>query len=58
MTRFKGIDGLRALAVVGVLWAHCWMFLGNPSLNIGVVPLNRIISFGGRWLLRMFAHLW
>lgn len=47
MKRFIEIDGLRALAVLGVLWAHCWMFLGNPSLNIVGLPLIRIMSFGG-----------
>jgi peptidoglycan/LPS O-acetylase OafA/YrhL len=47
MERIKTIDGLRAFAVVGVIWAHVWMFFGNIPLIIGGIDIHRIISFGG-----------
>jgi peptidoglycan/LPS O-acetylase OafA/YrhL len=47
--RIAPVDGLRALAVVGVVWAHTWMFAGNPRLSVGSVggidlDLNRAVS--------------
>ena len=47
MNRLTEIDGLRAIAVLGVLWSHFWMFFGNPFLNVFGLPINRILSFGG-----------
>jgi peptidoglycan/LPS O-acetylase OafA/YrhL len=46
-SRIAPIDGLRACAVLGVMWAHTWMFFGNISFKAGPVDINRIISFGG-----------
>lgn len=45
--RLEEIDGLRALAVLGVTWAHCWMFFDNLDLIIYKIPINRLLSFGG-----------
>src|SRR5262245_49813726 len=47
--RIAPVDGLRALAVLGVLWWHVWMFSGNPSLSVGRVgavnlDVNRAVS--------------
>jgi peptidoglycan/LPS O-acetylase OafA/YrhL len=45
--RIKPVDGLRAVAVIGVLWAHTWMFFGNIPFKIGSIDVNRLLSFGG-----------
>ncbi|MFY7965478.1 MAG: acyltransferase family protein [Chitinophagaceae bacterium] len=45
--RIGVIDGLRAFAVLGVMWAHTWAFFGNLSLKISKVDINQLISFGG-----------
>jgi peptidoglycan/LPS O-acetylase OafA/YrhL len=50
--RIAPVDGLRALAVLGVIWAHVWSFCGNPSLVVGRfrgVPLDlqRVVSLIG-----------
>ena len=45
--RILALDGLRAFAVLGVIWAHVWMFYGAISLKIGRIDIHRIISFGG-----------
>lgn len=47
MNRLRAIDGLRTIAVLGVLWAHIWMFYGSPSFFIWKIDLPRIISFFG-----------
>lgn len=44
--RIPAIDGLRTLAVMGVLWTHVWMFFKNIPMKIGPVDINRIIAFG------------
>jgi peptidoglycan/LPS O-acetylase OafA/YrhL len=44
--RIPAIDGLRSIAVLGVLWVHIWSFYDNIPWKVGV-DLNRIISFGG-----------
>jgi len=46
-TRIAPIDGLRALAVIGVIWAHVWMFFGAIPLKLGPVDIFRMLSFGG-----------
>ena len=33
--RIAPVDGLRAVAVLGVIWAHVWAFCGTPKLSIG-----------------------
>ena len=50
--RIPAIDGLRAIAVVGVIWVHTWDFSGNPVWSIGKIgsinlDLNRAISVIG-----------
>jgi peptidoglycan/LPS O-acetylase OafA/YrhL len=50
--RIAPVDGLRAIAVLGVIWAHNWMFFHNISLSIGKInsinlDLNRAISMLG-----------
>ena len=47
MERLKPVDGLRALAVTGVIWAHIWLFFNNPSFYIVHIDVNRVLSFGG-----------
>lgn len=50
--RIAPVDGLRAIAAVGVLWAHVWAFTGNPQLRLGmvgpvVIDLNRLLAILG-----------
>jgi peptidoglycan/LPS O-acetylase OafA/YrhL len=50
--RIGSVDGLRAVAVIGVVWAHVWAFSGNPIWSLGklgsvTLDLNRVISTGG-----------
>lgn len=45
-TRIKSLDGLRTVAVLGVLWTHLWGFYGNLPWKLAGVDLNRVISFG------------
>jgi peptidoglycan/LPS O-acetylase OafA/YrhL len=45
--RIKVIDGFRTIAVLGVLWAHIWMFAGTPSYKVIGVDIARLISFFG-----------
>jgi peptidoglycan/LPS O-acetylase OafA/YrhL len=51
--RIAAVDGLRALAVFGVVWAHVWSFgCGAPSWSVGKIgtlnlDLNRAISVIG-----------
>lgn len=49
VARIAPVDGLRAVAVLGVLWAHCWLFTGNPPLRFasGLPDVNRLISILG-----------
>lgn len=46
-SRISSVDGLRAFAVLGVMWLHVWMFYDNVGFNIGPVDIHRLISFGG-----------
>lgn len=46
-SRIAPIDGLRAYAVLGVIWAHAWTEFKHPVLKIWRVDINKIISFGG-----------
>ena len=46
--RIAPVDGLRAIAALGVLWAHVWAFTGNPQLplaRIGPVVLDANRAF-------------
>jgi peptidoglycan/LPS O-acetylase OafA/YrhL len=46
-SRFKALDGLRALAVLGVLWMHTWTVHGNPRFIIGNFDITSIMALGG-----------
>ena len=45
--RIKIIDGYRTIAVLGVLWSHCWMFFGNPQMKYSGVNFSAILAFFG-----------
>jgi peptidoglycan/LPS O-acetylase OafA/YrhL len=50
--RIAPVDGLRAVAVLGVIWAHVWLFCGNPVLSLGQfnavnLDVHRAISMIG-----------
>jgi peptidoglycan/LPS O-acetylase OafA/YrhL len=45
VNRIPAVDGLRTIAVLGVLWAHIWGFFHNIPWRVGI-DLNRFISFG------------
>jgi peptidoglycan/LPS O-acetylase OafA/YrhL len=51
--RLLPVDGLRAIAVLGVIWAHIWAFgFGTPQCLISVpggkvIDLNKLASIGG-----------
>jgi peptidoglycan/LPS O-acetylase OafA/YrhL len=42
--RITQLDGFRTIAVLGVLWAHNWMFLGTPALNVFGIDISGIFS--------------
>ncbi|MDZ8188191.1 MAG: acyltransferase [Nostoc sp. ChiSLP02] len=51
-SRIVPVDGLRGIAVLGVVWAHVWFFCGNPILSLGKIAsidldLNRAVSMIG-----------
>jgi peptidoglycan/LPS O-acetylase OafA/YrhL len=47
-SRIKVIDGLRTLAVLGVLWAHNWSFWFNqPKFLLLGIDIHRLLSVGG-----------
>jgi peptidoglycan/LPS O-acetylase OafA/YrhL len=46
--RIAPLDGLRAVAVLGVIYAHVWAFvLGCPVLRLGGVDINRVLALFG-----------
>lgn len=50
--RIAPVDGLRAVAAVGVLWAHVWAFVGNPKMPLGTLgsvtlDMNRAVAVVG-----------
>ncbi|RZA00807.1 MAG: acyltransferase [Sphingobacteriaceae bacterium] len=45
--RIKTLDGLRALAAVGVLWIHVWTIHGNPRCYLWKIDLANILAIGG-----------
>jgi len=47
MQRIQTLDGLRFLAVVGVLWIHTWTLFGNPRCFIGGVDIAGLLAIGG-----------
>lgn len=44
--RIKPLDGLRTVAVLGVLWTHLWGFYGNMPWRLTGIDVNRVLSFG------------
>ncbi|HEY7270505.1 MAG TPA: acyltransferase family protein [Dehalococcoidia bacterium] len=48
-TEVATIDGLRALAVTGVVVLHCWGIAGGPALN-WTLPLVGATVFVGGWI--------
>ena len=38
--RLASIDGWRALAVLGVLWWHAWIHVGNPPLALSIAGVS------------------
>ncbi|HEY9851394.1 MAG TPA: acyltransferase family protein [Leptolyngbyaceae cyanobacterium] len=58
--RIAPVDGLRSFAVLGVIWAHIWLFCGNPTLVLGKISsisidLHRAISMIGTRVDLFFA---
>lgn len=47
MNRIKPLDGLRAFAVLGVIWIHIWIFFENIPFKISRVDINRVIAIVG-----------
>lgn len=41
------MDGLRAIAALGVLWIHCWASYGAPRLVVSGVDITSILAIGG-----------
>jgi peptidoglycan/LPS O-acetylase OafA/YrhL len=47
-TRIGPVDGLRTIAVVGVVYAHVWSFvLDTPPFRVGPVDVNRVLGLFG-----------
>ena len=47
MNRIKPLDGLRAFAVLGVVWIHIWIFFENIPFKISKIDINRVIAIVG-----------
>jgi len=45
--RIEPLDGLRAVAVTGVIWVHAWTFFGNIPLHFAGVDWNKGIALAG-----------
>lgn len=45
--RLSALDGLRAVAALGVLWIHSWTAHGNPRFAIGKIDVTSILALGG-----------
>jgi peptidoglycan/LPS O-acetylase OafA/YrhL len=46
-TKIAKLDGLRALAALGVLWIHIWTIHGNPRFKIAGLDITNILALGG-----------
>ena len=46
-SRIDVIDGFRAVAVLGVLWVHVWMFFDNARFNAFGIDVGGLLSFFG-----------
>ena len=55
MKRIEPLDGLRTCAVLGVLWAHVWMFFKNIPFPLAGVDINRLLAFGGIGVVLFFV---
>ncbi len=45
--RLDTLDGLRAVAALGVLWIHTWAIHGNPRFTLGGIDITSILALGG-----------
>lgn len=45
--RLDTLDGLRAIAAIGVLWIHTWTVHGNPRLFLAGVDITSLLALGG-----------
>ena len=45
--RIKPLDGLRALAALGVIWIHTWRTFGNPGLLLFSVDMYKLMAIAG-----------
>lgn len=46
-SRLAALDGLRALAALGVLWIHTWTFHHNPRLFVYGIDISSVLALGG-----------
>ena len=46
-SRIQPLDGLRAIAALGVVWVHVWAFYGTPAQNVKGLDLYQVISIVG-----------
>lgn len=53
--RLAALDGLRALAALGVLWIHTWTFHGNPRYLVKGIDITSILALGGNGVDLFFA---
>ncbi len=47
INRIKALDGLRAIAALGVVWIHIWNFYGAPAWNWGQFNFYQSIAILG-----------
>lgn len=45
--RFASLDGLRAVAALGVLWIHCWAMYGAPRYVLLGFDITSVIAIAG-----------
>jgi len=45
--RFAPLDGLRAVAALGVLWIHTWTLHGNPRCVIAGLDIASVLALAG-----------
>jgi len=56
--RIAPLDGLRAVAALGVVWVHVWTFTGNPAwphLSFGPFDPNRVLAVLGEGVHLFFV---
>nr|WP_294794366.1 acyltransferase [uncultured Mucilaginibacter sp.] len=45
--RFAALDGLRAIAALGVLWIHCWSVYEAPRFVVKGFDITSLLALGG-----------